>query len=655
MAMQDYLKAQKMAEKQYRQAVSHGEYPYLPVLEDLLRGQGEESRVRLGQLEIPLRLIAGTASAERTTAFASNFMPLLEYDTEFGCKWSELYDSVQETGVNEPIIVCEYMQRFYVVEGNKRVSVSKFNGAVSIEAVVTRIYPKKNDSVEQQLYAEFVDFYRVSGIYEIEMSRVGGFPSLMRSVAELPDSTEEPPQGKPAQMPVWDDDLRKDVRFLYTVFEAFYFSKGGQRLPITAGDAFAHFLAIYGFSALRNLSSAELHRRIDRVRVEFRVMAAPEPTSHILAPTPVSQKVALTKKLPLMSTVLRIAFLFPADPLVSGWCYNHELGRRYLADAFGSAVETRSYIAPAEQAEEAIVKAIAEGCRLIFTTSPVFHAVTMRMALAHPEVIFLNCSMNTAYQQLRTYYLRIYEAKFITGIIAGSMTETGRIGYIADYPVLGTPASVNAFALGVKLVNPRAIVYLGWSTLVDEDPHELFRLKQTDLISSKDICAPMASDPEAGLYGVYGDRCFPLAQPVWNWGSLYENLVRSVLIGAWKNDGNQNEAQALNYYWGMSSGAIDVAVSSKLPSGTQKLVKLIQEQLTGGWMEPFTGVIFSQDGRCVAERGRMLTADDIIKADWLCDNVVGRIPEVRELKPEFRAFASQHALHIGNAGGEPAK
>lgn len=647
MAIQDYTKAQKLAEKQYRQSVSHGEYPYLPVLEDLLRGAGEESRIRMGQLEIPLKLVAGTASAERTTAFASNFMPLLEYETEFGAKWSALYDSVQETGVNEPIIAFEYMQRFYVVEGNKRVSVSKFNGAVSIEANITRILPKKTDSPEYEIYMEFVDFYKLSGIYEIQMSRVGGFPALTRIISEVqPLQTDTPNSDEPQKPRVWDEDLRRDVRFVYSVFETYYLSRGGQALQITAGDAFLHFLEIYGFAAVRNLPSAELHRHIDRVRAEFRVMAAPEPTSYILAPTPVSQKVALTKMLPFTGSVLKIAFIYPKDPQTSGWSYNHELGRRYIADALGKAIDTRAYIAPMETAEETIEQAITDGCRLIFTTSPAYHAVTMRMAVAHPEVILLNCSMNTAYKQVRTYYLRIYEAKFIAGIIAGSMTETEHVGYIADYPVLGTPASVNAFALGVKLVNPRAMVYLGWSTLEDEDPYALFRAKQIDLISSRDISAPQASETDFGLYGIYGDRQFPLAQPVWNWGSLYESLVRSVIIGAWKNDGNQNETQALNYYWGMSSGAIDLACSSRLPSGTKRLVKLIQEQLTGGWMNPFTGVLYDQAGRCVLEQGAVLSPDAIIKADWLADNVVGRIPEVRELRPAFRAFASQHTLHL---------
>ena len=161
MSIQDYSKAQKLAEKQYRQAVSHGAYPYLPALEDILRKNEVEGQLPLGQLEIPLSLIAGTAQSERTSAFASNFMPLLDYDTEFGSKWSLLCDSVHEVGLREPITVMEYMQRFYVCEGNKRVSVSKYNGAVSIEAKVTRIIPKPNDTAEYQIYEEFIEFFRI--------------------------------------------------------------------------------------------------------------------------------------------------------------------------------------------------------------------------------------------------------------------------------------------------------------------------------------------------------------------------------------------------------------------------------------------------------------------------------------------------------------
>ncbi|MCR5305881.1 MAG: BMP family ABC transporter substrate-binding protein [Oscillospiraceae bacterium] len=635
MAYQDYVKAQKSAEKQYRQAIARGVYPYLTALEDLLRSGSEEGRVPLGQIEIPVSMIAGTASAERTKAFASNFMPLLDYDTEFGAKWSALYDSVQEIGVNEPIKVLEYMQRFYVIEGNKRVSVSRYNGAVSIEAQVTRVLPRANDSVEYRIYADFLDFYRIAGIYEIQMSQTGAFSRLLAAIPA--DSGTE-------KAPLWSESLRQDVRFLYAVFESYFISRGGQRMPVTAGDAFLHFIEIYGFAAVRGQSSAELHRAIDRIWAEFRVLADSSPSSYILEPTEDSHRIALMKMLPIGSTVLKIAFLYPKDPERSAWSYNHELGRLYLNDALGGAIETTAFVAEAAEAEDVIRNLAETGFRMIFTTSPVFHAASMRMAVAFPDVIIMNCSMNSAYKQVRTYFLRIYEAKFITGIIAGSMTENERIGYIADYPVLGTPASICAFALGVKLVNPRAMVYLDWSTLENHDPADYFREKQIDLISDRDLSAPGSPDHDFGLYGLYGGQSFRLAAPVWNWGSLYEEMVRSVLIGAWKNDANRNETHALNYYWGMSSGAIEVACSSRLPSGTQKLVALMQRQIAKGSFHPFTGVIYAQDGSCIAQPGVTLTPEQIVRADWFPDNVVGRIPDASELAAPFRPFTEQHGL-----------
>ena len=634
MSIQDYTKAQKMAEKQYRLAIQRGEYPYLPVLEELLRGE-DDGRVPMGQIEIPISLIAGTASAERTVAFANNFMPLFDYDTEFGSKWSQLCDSVREIGVQNPITVFEYMQRFYVVEGNKRVSVSKFNGAVAIEATVTRVIPKPSDSDEYAVYEEFQAFYAVSRIYEIQMRQPEEFKRLLLCI---------PPDETRGQAEVWSDELRRDVKFLYSVFETCFFDKNGQRLPITAGQAFLHFLEIYGFDAVQGNSSAEIRRKVERVWGEFRVLADETPTARILDPTEGSKKAGLTRFIPRPSSVLKIAFLYPRDPQGSSWTYNHELGRRHLEETFGDAITTKAYIAPADRAELTIEAVIADGCKMIFTTSPVYHAVSMREAVAHPEIILMNCSMNTAYKQLRTYYLRIYEAKFITGVIAGSMTENERIGYIADYPVLGTPASVNAFAMGVKLVNPRALVYLDWSTLENHNPLDYFSSKGVDLISDRDINVPRSQGDAVGLYGIFGGRPFQLAMPLWNWGQLYEDMVHSVLIGAYKNDGNDNETHALNYYWGMSSGAIDVVYSDRLPGGTQRLVHLMKAQLRGGRYNPFKGVLYDQRGNVVAEAGKVLSPEEIITSSWLADNVLGRIPQVDELKPEFRPFAEQHGL-----------
>ncbi len=650
MAIQDYMKAQKLAEKAYR---TGGSTPYLPSLELMLRDKEDGGQVPLGQMEIPLSLVVGTAQADRIKAFASNFMPLLDYETEFGSKWSLLCDSVREVGVNEPIVVYEYKQRFYVAEGNKRVSVSKFFGAVSILAVVTRIIPKPEDTDAYRVYSEFTAFHRISGIYEIEMKHPGSFTRLLQAIrpVELPDGAD----GKPVQPEPWDDDLRRDVKFVYSVFAEYYKNKIAKTLSVEPGEAFLHFLEIYGYEQIHGLSSAELQQRIERIRGEFRVLGNEvDPTSHILDPTEGSQKIPLSKMiLPSSPETLKIAFLYPKEPDESNWVYNHEHGRQHIQRAFGDQIATTYYVCPAEDAEEKIIEAIANGCRLIFTTSPVYHPVSMRMAVENPDIIILNCSVNTAYQQLRTYYLRTYEAKFITGIIAGIMTETKRVGYIADYPVLGIPASIAAFTLGVKMVNPLATVFLDWSTLENHDPIEYFRDMQIDLISDRDINAKLSKETDFGLHGICIDdhNSFPIAAPVLNWGSLYEDLVRSVLIGAWKSDANQNETRALNYYWGMSSGAIGVKYASSLPKDLQKLPRMVQEQIRLGNFKPFGGPIYDQNGKCRVEDGQELTTDEIIGLDWLPHGVEGRLPEISELAPQFREFAKWHSIHKQDSAG----
>ena len=145
MSMEDYEKALRLGQKKYREQASSGNYPYLPVLDDLLAQTDIESRTSLGTIDVPLELIVGTSTEGRTTAFASNFMPLLGPDSEFASKWSQLVDALIDEGQRDPIIAYEFMGKYYVVEGNKRVSVSKYLGSVSVYGTVTRIVPKLND------------------------------------------------------------------------------------------------------------------------------------------------------------------------------------------------------------------------------------------------------------------------------------------------------------------------------------------------------------------------------------------------------------------------------------------------------------------------------------------------------------------------------
>ena len=123
MSRSEYIKARKKAQKTYRAHLFKGTYPYLQALDDMVSFAEIISEVDLGLIEIPLDAVVGTKTAGRKQAFAGNFMPLLDDNSEFARKWAALYDAHIEEGIRDPIKAVEYMNHFYVVEGNKRVSV----------------------------------------------------------------------------------------------------------------------------------------------------------------------------------------------------------------------------------------------------------------------------------------------------------------------------------------------------------------------------------------------------------------------------------------------------------------------------------------------------------------------------------------------------
>ena len=153
-------------------------------------------------------------------------------------------------------------------------------------------------------------------------------------------------------------------------------------------------------------------------------------------------------------------------------------------------------------------------------------------------------------------------------------------------------------------------------------------------ISGRDFIRPEEDSTQFGLYDADGDELVNLAMPVWNWGVFYEQTVRSILNGAWKQEVPKGENQSINYWWGMSSGMVDVICSNRMPSGTVRLVELLKKNISSGEFKPFSGIINSQDGLIhnVMEEG--ITAEEIITMDWLADNIIGSIPTMDELIDE---------------------
>ena len=633
MSANEYLKAQKLGEKRYQAAVAKNEYPYLPVLDEIISPSDTVGEVNLGLQTISLDRVVGTATAARTTAFASNFMPILDYHTEFGAKWSALCASHIEEGIHDPIKVYEYMNKFYVIEGNKRVSVLKYFGADSVPAMVTRKIPRKNDSIKNKVYYEFMDFHKQTGINYVHFSQTGGYDKL-REFIGLDNDRE------------LSDDERLDFNSAHLAFERAYLAKkGSEELTITIDDAMLVFLNVYGYEALKKMSAAEVKDSVEKVWTE--IVLSSKKKEQVVLPKldPVEPKKSILGLVikPAAPSNLKVAFVYDKTPASSVWTYCHELGRLDMQNKLGDAVDSSTFCNVDTQAKlvECLNKLVDEKYDVIFTTGPEMLPEALKVAVLHPDIKILNCSLSLANSHVRTYYARMYEVKFITGMIAGSLCADGQIGYVADYPIFGTTANINAFAIGARMVNPRAKIYLQWTKVKGANPQKFFEKNGITYISDRDMIMPDDASRNFGLYHYdqNGD-VVNLAMPFYNWGAFYERILRSILDGNWKQEEKSETANAVSYWWGMSAGIVDVICSKHLPAGTQKLISVMTNLIREGAITPFSGKLTSQNGVVRNEDDGAMLHEDILKMDWLAENIVGMLPTAEDLVDEARTVVA---------------
>ena len=613
---EEYRKAQKKGQREFRARVAKGAYPYLQVLDEILENTQIERVEPLGLVDIPMEAIAGTKTSGRTKAFAANFMPLLGEATEFARKWMALCEAHMEEGIRDPIKAYEFMNRFYVQEGNKRVSVMKHFGAASIPGTVTRLVPRRSGSKGSEIYYEFLDFYEVTHVNFVWFSETGRFARLLKLV----DAGEEK----------WSEDTRRDFSSVYYTFDAAFAQQGGKKLPITTGDALLMFLDLYPYRTLIGQPAAKLSRMLAGLWPEVTALTQESPVELSMQPEERPAPL-LTRLLPLEVTPLHVAFVHEKSADTSAWAYAHEFGRSHVDEALEGRVITHTYdnAQVGTNDDEKIEQAIRDGCAVVFTTTPKLMDASLRAAARHPQVKILNCSMNMPHPSIRTYYGRLYEAKFVLGAIAGSLADNNKIGYFATYPIYGMPASINAFALGAKMVNPRARVYVQWTADKHCGGKEAFERRDIRVISGPDTGLSRGGK-DYGLYLLTREGALPMAMAMWHWGQFYEKILRSILNNTWKAD-EPEDGRAVNYWWGIASGMIDVLTSRGLPAGCRRLADYLKKGVCDGVVDPFEDVLYAQGGRPVGPESGHFTPQEILTMDWLAENVDGAIPAFDDL------------------------
>lgn len=633
-AREDYKSALKAGLKEYKDFISKGQDPYPAVLDKLLPENSSLAVQELPLCEIPMERIIGVKSQGRISAFTANFMPLLEPDSEFGTKWIQLCNAhLSDAGITDPIECYEYLGDFYVTEGNKRTSVMKYFGAANIPARVKRILPAQSDSPRIKAYYEFIDFYKVSGLYIIKYTNPGDYAKLMAALGRDMDT-------------VWTDSERRSFSASFSRFKDAYNSLGIRKNGLRAEDALLLWLDVYPISKISEQSSAELKKSLGGLLNNVMVEGSINVSS-----VPQEKKGIISSILNPAKTHLNVAFVHQRDTAVSLWTLAHDRGSAYLSEALGDKVTVKSYFnadSP-EDAEALIERAVIEGAEAVFTTTPSLMRPTLKVAIKYPKVRFFNCSANVPFSGVRGYYVRAFEGKFITGAIAGAMTKGDKIGYIASYPILGVPASINAFALGAQMTNPNAKIVVRWSCLAGNHTDEFIK-DGINVISNRDV--PTLENKylkfgEFGTFSVDSDGTLtPLAAPCWLWGTFYAKAVRAILTST--IDSGKGSSDSVNYWLGMAGGALDVTLSDTLPEGMRFLGNHLREALSSGMLDPFARRITAQDGSVKNDGTHGFSADELLHMDWLCENVEGSIPDYADILPMSQATVRELGVHREN-------
>lgn len=469
-AKEEYARAMRAGQKEVKDLLAAGKNPNPEVLDQILPPSAQEIQEEVGLVDIPIDQIVGTKSAGRITAFSATFLPLLPIDSEFGLKWVNLcLHHMGEEGIRDPIVCYEYMGRFYVQEGNKRVSVMRSFGAVRISAQVRRILPAKTNDPRVRAYYEFLDFYRDTGIYSVQYRTPGDYAKLLAHTGKQMGEC-------------WPEEERRTLNsYLHYFREAFY-AVDGKKLPLLPEEALLLWLQVHSYRDLGRMNATELKKSVAALWPDLQAVAHAEGVQVSTAPQGESKGSLTSIWKTITGDVVHVAFVHQRTPMTSPWTKGHDEGRKYLEKSLPEQVRVRNYFGAdtKEEAEKLLEQAVADGAEVVFTTTPQLSRITLKVAVKHPKVRFLNCSVDLPYSSVRTYYGRIFEGKFITGAIAGAMAANDRIGYIGQSPIFGVPASINAFALGALMTNPRATVELRWSCLPGDHVQELLNMGVRD-------------------------------------------------------------------------------------------------------------------------------------------------------------------------------
>jgi basic membrane protein A len=329
---------------------------------------------------------------------------------------------------------------------------------------------------------------------------------------------------------------------------------------------------------------------------------------------------------------LTVAFIYIGQPGDLGWTYEHDQGRQMLEEELGDQVNTLTVpdVPEGPDAEKSIRDVVNQGADMVFTTSFGYMDPTLTVAQDNPEVYFEHCSGFKTADNMATYFGRMYQPRYLSGLVAGSMTEDNSIGYVAAFPIPEVVRGINAFTLGVKEVNPDATVKVVWTNtwydpVKEREAAQALLDEGVDMIAQhQDTTEPQKAAQEAGALSIGYDSDMAefvgdtvLTSPVWNWGTYYVDTVQNVLDGSWESH---------QFWGGLDTGVVELAeLSSRVPADVAEKVQSERDRITDTDWDVFCGPITAQDGSEAVADGECLDDGAMLSMDWFVEGVEGSL------------------------------
>ncbi len=334
-----------------------------------------------------------------------------------------------------------------------------------------------------------------------------------------------------------------------------------------------------------------------------------------------------------MAAALRVAFVYVAPIGDLGWTYAHDEGRLYLEEHLEGGAETAfiENVPEGPDAERVIRDFAQKGYDLVITTSFGYMDPTLTVAQEFPDQYFVHVSGYKTADNMSTLFGRMYQPRYLSGLVAGSMTESNIIGYVAAFPIPEVIRGINAFTLGVREANPDAEVRVVWTNTwfgppEEKEAAEALLDQGADIIAQhQDTTEPQKAAAERGgtSIGYNSDmRVFVgdsvLTGPVWHWGPAFVKFAEQARDHSWVTE---------QYWGGMDDGIVGLAeMSPNVPDDVTAMVSEKQAMIVSGETDVFCGAMNGQNGVQFLEDGQCMDDGQMLGMDWFVEGVVGEAP-----------------------------